>query len=121
MSKKRNRKKLPAGSDVVWRQSAEEATLAAKPLYNGFACGYGAHGSKKYRRCKAKQAWQKQIRQEGAPRGSFLFLEDLGFCSGVWLPWPAAAGMFFPSSGLIRSAWMVRFAIMALEEKGRAL
>ncbi len=71
MSKKRNRKKLPTAAGVVWRQSAEEATLASKPLYNGFACGHGVHGSKKYQRSKAKQAWKKQLRQEGAPRGSF--------------------------------------------------
>ena len=71
MSKRRNRKKIPAAAGVVWRQSAEEATLASKPLYNGFACGHGAHGSKKYQRSKAKQAWKKQLRQEGAPRGSF--------------------------------------------------
>ena len=43
-------------SDVVWRQSAEEATLASKPRYNGFACGHGAHGSVKYSRARAKQA-----------------------------------------------------------------
>ena len=61
-------------SNVVWRQSAEEATLASKPRYNGFACGHGAHGSAKFNRAKAKQAWKKQIRQEGASRGSFLFV-----------------------------------------------
>lgn len=60
-------------SDVVWRQSAEEATLAAKPRYNGFACGHGAHGSVKYSRARAKQAWQRRMRQEGASRGSFPF------------------------------------------------
>ncbi len=102
MSKKRNRKKLPAASGAVWRQSAEEATLATKPLYNGFVCGHGAHGSKKYQRSKAKQAWQKQLRQEGAPRGSFLYGHLL-------------------LSGDIRPAWLRRFAMMALEEKGQAL
>lgn len=60
-------------SDVVWRQSAEEATLASKPRYNGFACGHGAHGSVKYSRARAKQAWQRRMRQEGASRGSFPF------------------------------------------------
>ena len=68
MSKKRNRKNIP-----VWHQSAEEATLASKPLYNGFACGYGAHGSKKYKRSKSKRDWKKQLRQEGVSRDSFLF------------------------------------------------
>lgn len=62
----------PKGN-VVWRQSAEEATLASKPRYNGFACGHGAHGSAKYSRARAKQAWKRQMRQEGASRGSFSF------------------------------------------------
>ena len=75
MSKKR-KKAVPvqpkkAKDEVVWRQSSEEATLAAKPRYNGFACGHGAHGSAKYSRARAKQAWQRQMRQEGASRGSF--------------------------------------------------
>lgn len=82
MSKKRKRsvpvsaKAARAGHasrDVVWRQSAAEATLAAKPRYNGYACGHGAHGEVKYRRAKEKQSWQRQMRQEGASRGSFLF------------------------------------------------
>ena len=43
MSKKRKKvhpvqPSKPKGN-VVWRQSAEEATLASKPHYNGFACG----------------------------------------------------------------------------------
>ena len=69
MSKKCSHKK-----NVVWHQSAEEATLASKPLYNGFACGYGAHGSKKYQRSKSKRAWKRQLRQEGVSRDSFLFV-----------------------------------------------
>lgn len=77
MSKKR-KKAVPvqpakSTGNVVWRQSAEEATLAAKPRYNGFACGHGAHGPAKYIRARAKQAWKRQMRQEGASRGSFLF------------------------------------------------
>ena len=44
-----------------------------KPRYNGYACGHGAHGDAKYSRTKSKRAWQKQLKQEGAPRGSFLF------------------------------------------------
>lgn len=77
MSKKRKKahpvQAVKPKSDVVWRQSAEEATLAAKPHYNGFACGHGAHGSVKYSRARAKQAWQRRMRQEGASRGSFPF------------------------------------------------
>ena len=57
MSKKRKKahpvQAVKPKSDVVWRQSAEEATLASKPRYNGFACGHGAHGSAKYSRARA--------------------------------------------------------------------
>ena len=78
MSKKRKKahpvQAVKPKSDVVWRQSAEEATLASKPRYNGFACGHGAHGSAKYSRARAKQVWQRQMRQEGASRGSFPFM-----------------------------------------------
>ena len=74
MSKKRKKahpvQAVKPKGNVVWRQSAEEATLAAKPHYNGFACGHGAHGSAKYSRARAKQAWQRQMRQEGASLGA---------------------------------------------------
>ena len=77
MSKKRKKARpvqtAKPKNNVVWRQSAEEATLAAKPHYNGFACGHGAHGSAKYSRARVKQAWKRQMRQEGASRGSFPF------------------------------------------------
>lgn len=69
MSKKHKRKVPKTGA--VWRQTADEATLAQNPRYNGFACGHGAHGSAKYNRAKENRAWQKQMTQEGAPRGSF--------------------------------------------------
>lgn len=78
MSKKRKKARpvqaTKPKSDVVWRQSAEEATLAGKPRCNGFACGHGAHGPAKYSRARAKQAWKRQMRQEGASRGSFLYV-----------------------------------------------
>ena len=67
------RKKRAPKSGAVWRMSAKEATLAKKPRYNGYACGHGAHGDAKYSRTKSKRAWQKQLKQEGAPKGSFLF------------------------------------------------
>lgn len=77
MSKKRKKahpvQPVKPKGNVVWRQSAEEATLASKPRYNGFACGHGAHGSARYSRARAKQAWRRQMRQEGASRGSFPF------------------------------------------------
>lgn len=65
---KRNR--VPKG-DVVWRQTAEEATLARKPYYNAFACGHGVHGDTKYNRAKEKRTWKRNL-QKGASQGSFL-------------------------------------------------
>lgn len=59
----------------VWHQSAEEATLAQKPYYNGFACGHGVHGDTKYNRSKQKRTWERQMKQEGAHyKGSFDFV-----------------------------------------------
>ena len=72
-SKKAVKRKSIVKSNVVWRQSAKEATLASKPHYNGFACGHGAHGPTKYDRSKAKREWKHQLQQEGASRGSFDF------------------------------------------------
>lgn len=78
MSKKK--RKMPK-SNVVWRQSAEEATLAKMPRYNGYVCGHGAHGDAKYNRTKAKRALNRQFRQEGASRGSFRPSGSLSVCS----------------------------------------
>lgn len=77
MSKKHgaSQKARPPKNGAVWHLSAEEATLAKKPRYNGFACGYGAHGSTKYNRAKSKRDWKTQIRKEGASTGPFGFLE----------------------------------------------
>ena len=72
-SKRKKRGGRPAKSGAVWRQSADEATLAQNPRYNGFACGHGVHGDRKFNRAKANRAWKAQVRQEGASRGSFLF------------------------------------------------
>lgn len=49
MSKAKKKNKTPK-SGSVWHLSADEATLASKPLYNGYACGYGAHGHRGYDR-----------------------------------------------------------------------
>lgn len=68
----RKRKKV-AKTGAVWHQSAEEATLAKMPRYDAWACGHGPHGTAGYARAKEKRAWQKQMRQEGARTGSFLF------------------------------------------------
>ena len=67
--KRKKRTTRPAKTGAVWRQSADEATLAQNPRYNGFACGHGAHGDRKFNRAKASRAWKAQLRQEGASRG----------------------------------------------------
>lgn len=71
MARKKNRKAPKAGP--IWRMSAEEATLAGKPRYNGFACGSGPHGDTKYNWKRADRAWRKEIRNEGTSRGPFIF------------------------------------------------
>ena len=72
VSKKTKRAGSVPKTGAVWHLSAEEATLAKKPRYNGYACGHGAHGDAKYNRAKQKRAWKSAIRQEGTPRGPFL-------------------------------------------------
>lgn len=72
MSKKQRAPK----TGPVWRQSADEVTLAKKPHYNGFACGHGAHGDAKYCRAKEKREWKKQLRREGASHEAPSF--DMG-------------------------------------------
>ena len=61
-----------SGKGAVWHMSSEQATLAKMPKYNGYACGYGAHGNVKYHRAKSKRAWKAQMQKEGASWGSFL-------------------------------------------------
>ena len=96
---KRNR--VPKG-DVVWRQSAEEATLARKPYYNAFACGHGVHGDTKYNRAKEKRTWKRDL-QKGASRGSFLYGKSM------WL------GKNAPLDGFRRSS---RAILPSCEKKG---
>jgi hypothetical protein len=68
------RKSSVPANGPVWRQSAEEATLAHMPKYNAYACGTGAHGDAKYNRARQKQAWIKELGSEGpANRGAFPF------------------------------------------------
>ena len=84
----------------VWRQSAEEATLARMPKYNAYACGTGAHGDAKYNRARHKQAWIRELDKEGpANRGAFPFdLALMGqpsllkFRIGPSFPLPAFVG-----------------------------
>lgn len=50
---KRKHQHAPKGN-VVWKQTAEEATLANKPYINAYACGHGVQGDTKYNRTKEK-------------------------------------------------------------------
>ena len=50
---KRKHQHAPKGN-VVWKQTAEEATLAYKPYINAYACGHGVQGDTKYNRTKEK-------------------------------------------------------------------
>lgn len=72
---KRKHQHAPKGN-VVWKQTAEKATLASKPYINAYACGHGIHGDTKYNRTKEKRTWKRDL-QEGASRGSFLYLTEL--------------------------------------------
>ncbi len=67
-----SRKKRAVPASVRRRLSAEEATLAGKPRYNGFACGHGVHGDVKYNRAKAKRAWEVRMDRK-EPLGLFPF------------------------------------------------
>lgn len=66
-----SKKKKCLKSGVVWKMTSVEATLAKKPLYNGFACGHGVHGDVRYNRAKQKQMTQKFLDDQGASQGSF--------------------------------------------------
>lgn len=57
------RKKLVKSQRIVV-MSADEATLAQNPRYNGYAVGYGAHGSKKYNRRKSNAEFKRTIRND---------------------------------------------------------
>ena len=55
-----NRKRCGPKTGPVWKVSSLEATRLAKPRFNGFACGHGAHGDSKYNRAKVKRSWQHE-------------------------------------------------------------
>lgn len=61
MSKRK--KKFNKNQKIVV-MTADEATLAQNPRYNGYAVGHGAHGDKKYNRNKQKAAFKKAIRND---------------------------------------------------------
>ena len=74
MSRRKKRKAKVPKTGAVWHLSAEEATMLAKPRYNGFACGHGPHGTAKYDRARSKRAWKQDLQQQRAPkRGSLPF------------------------------------------------
>lgn len=41
--------------------SSDEATLAQKPLYDGYAVGHGPHGDLKYNRKKEKEKLRREL------------------------------------------------------------
>lgn len=47
---------------AIWKLSSAEATLGAKPRYNGFACGYGVHGDVKFNRAKEKARFARAMK-----------------------------------------------------------
>ena len=67
------RNKCPK-TGAVWKMTSTEATLAKKPLYNGYACSHGVHGDVKYNRAKQKRMTQKFLGEQGASRGSFSYV-----------------------------------------------
>lgn len=72
--KKKKTYKVPK-SGAVWKQTAEEATLANKPRYNAYAYGNGVHGDTKYNRTKEKRSWKKELNKERASyRGPLPFI-----------------------------------------------
>ncbi|MBQ9068026.1 MAG: hypothetical protein IJ131_03045 [Eggerthellaceae bacterium] len=69
----RKKKSRAPKSGPVWHLSAEEATLACMPKFNGHACGTGAHGDAKYNRTKQKRVWQRTLTEETRIRGPLSF------------------------------------------------
>ena len=124
VSKKTKRAAGAPKTGPVWHMSAEEATLAKKPRYNGYACGHGAHGDAKYDRAKAKRAWKHSMEREGALRGPFLLAGPATFrrslspsvvfvrnprcpiASGVRLPYTIKVA-FLPDASPPRTTCMV--------------
>lgn len=92
---KRKHQHAPKGN-VVWKQTAEEATLASKPYINAYACGHGVQGDTKYNRTREKRAWKRDL-QEGASRGSFLFsLRNFAARDFLYCYYPFGVDAFFP-------------------------
>ncbi len=59
MAKRRRHNVSKTGA--VWSVSSVDATLNSMPRFNGFACGYGAHGDTKYNRAKEKRRWKSDM------------------------------------------------------------
>ncbi len=76
MSLAKRKKRVPKNG-AVWHLSAEEATLAKMPKFNGHACGTGIHGDTKYNRSRSKRAWKQELARETRNRGSHSFGKDI--------------------------------------------
>ena len=106
---KRKHQHAPKGN-VVWKQTAEEVTLANKPYINAYACGHGVQGDTKYNRTKEKRAWKPL----GAP--SFILL-NYRFRSFLMRKAPAAIAPITPS---VRLPLYFTNAFASTQPKSRA-
>ena len=63
---KKSKRKYSTGKDSksVFHMSSEEATLASKPMYDGYSCGHGAHGDSKYNRAKEKRRIKVELDEQ---------------------------------------------------------
>lgn len=92
---KRKHQHAPKGN-VVWKQTAEEVTLANKPHINAYACGHGVQGDTKYNRTKEKRAWKRDLQEEPLEAPSFI-LQNYRFRSFLIRKAPAAIAPITPS------------------------
>lgn len=61
MAKKKKMKNKGNPKGNVLSISSLEVTRAHMPKYNGFGCGYGAHGTRGYNRNQEKKRFQREI------------------------------------------------------------
>lgn len=112
---KRKHQHAPKGN-VVWKQTAEEATLANKPYINAYACGHGVQGDTKYNRTKENAHGNAIFRKEPLGAPSF-FLLNYRFRSFLMRKAPAAIAPITPS---VRLPLYFTNAFASTQPKSRA-
>lgn len=105
-----SKKKRASKTGPVWHQSSDEATLAKKPLYNGFACGHGAHGNAKYCRAKEKRTWEKQLKREGASHEAPFYFPPRE--RSLFAQWSIRPGSYGSESEYARLAKIISFDVL---------